>query len=145
MFPRLFQLQHLEYAGAAIVLPFFAFFTTETKAQSALEPELCQAAQNRSVVELVYDSDESKGCEPRLLDVHQLARGKNGQLYLHGYQHRGCTKGRDYASERTYRLDKIQSVKFVDGEFSEKSLAVKEEGWDGCLGNNCFIEQILCE
>ena len=121
-------------------------WTTEAAvAQTGFEEPLCDAAKNLRIVELVYDKDKSKSCLPRLVDVHQVAIGKNGQLYLHGYQRRGCTKSRDYASERTFRFDKIKSVKLVEGEFSEKSAAIKEEGWDGCLGNNCFIDKIVCE
>lgn len=119
--------------------------TTYAQAQSEFEGELCKAAKDRRVIELVYDQDKSKGCEPRIVDVHQIAIGNNGKLYLHGFQHRGCTKGRDYASERTFRFDKIKSVELIDGSFEGKSLEAKEEGWDGCLGSNCFIEKNICE
>lgn len=114
-------------------------------AQSEFEALLCEAAEAGNVVEIVYDKDESKECLPRLLDVHQVAVGNNGQLYLHGWQTRGCTKGRDYESERIFRFDKIQSVEVINGEFSEKSQSVKDEGWDGCIGSNCFIEKNICE
>lgn len=114
-------------------------------AQSEFEPLLCQAAEAGSVVEMVYDKDASKGCLPRLIDVHQIAVGNNGQLYLHGWQTRGCTKGRDYESERIFRFDKIQSVAVIDGAFGERSQEVKDEGWDGCIGDNCFIDRTICE
>lgn len=32
-----------------------------------------------------------KGCLRRLIDVHQVAVGNNGKLYMHGWQYRGCT------------------------------------------------------
>jgi len=89
--------------------------------------------------------DVSKGCLPRLVDVHQVAIGNNGKLYLHGWQNRGCTKGRDYASERIFRFDKIKSVTVIEGVFSEKSLSIKLDGWDGCIGSNCFIKENICE
>ena len=114
-------------------------------AQSAHEAPLCEAAKTGRVVELVYGEDASKGCLPRLVDVHQVAIGNNGTLYMHGWQTRGCTKGRDYASERIFRFDKIKSVKLVEGDFGEKSLLIKEEGWDGCIGSNCFIKDTTCE
>lgn len=114
-------------------------------AQSELETVLCEAAETSRVVELVYDKDASKGCQPRILDVHQVAIGNNGQLYLHGWQSRGCTKGRDYASKRIFRFDKIQSVDLVDGKFGDKSRSAKEEGWNGCIGSNCFIDKMICE
>ncbi|MCK0126264.1 WYL domain-containing protein [Gelidibacter sp. F2691] len=119
--------------------------SSSAQAQSAYEELLCEAARTNQVVEIVYDNDASKGCLPRLIDVHQVAVGNNGQLYMHGWQHRGCTKGRDYASERIFRLDKIKSVRLVEGEFGEKSQAVKLEGWDGCIGTNCFIKENICE
>jgi len=115
------------------------------QAQSNHEATLCEAAETNRVVELVYDEDVSKGCVPRLVDVHQVAIGNNGKLYMHGWQTRGCTKGRDYASERIFRFDKIKSVKVVDGDFSEKSQSIKREGWDGCIGSNCFIKENTCE
>lgn len=114
-------------------------------AQSEFESLLCEAAETGAVVEIVYDEDASKGCLPRLLDVHQVAIGNNGLLYLHGWQTRGCTKGRDYESERIFRFDKIQSVEVIEGEFGERSQSVKDEGWDGCIGTNCFIEENICE
>jgi len=114
-------------------------------AQSALEDTLCEAAKAGTVVELVYDKDEAKGCEPRIIDVHQVAIGNNGKLYMHGWQSRGCTKGRDFEAKRIYRFDKIKSATAVDGEFGPKSLEAKAEGWDGCIGNNCFIDKMICE
>lgn len=131
------QIATLLLAAAALVAP--------AHAQSEFEGPLCEAAETNRTVELVYDKDESKGCEPRLIDVHQVAIGNNGQLYMHGWQTRGCTKGRDYASKRIFRFDKIKSVEIVDGEFSDKSQEVKAEGWDGCIGSNCFIEKNICE
>lgn len=115
------------------------------QAQSEYRVTLCEAARTNRVVEIVYDEDASKGCLPRLVDVHQVAIGNNGLLYLHGWQSRGCTKGRDYASERIFRFDKIKSVKVIDSEFSDKSQSVKERGWDGCIGSNCFIKENVCE
>lgn len=118
---------------------------TPASAQTEFETVLCEAAETGRVIELVYDQDESKGCLPRLLDVHQVGLGNNGQLYLHGWQTRGCTKGRDYESERIFRFDKIKSVDVIEGTFGERSLAIKDEGWDGCIGSNCFIERNICE
>lgn len=114
-------------------------------AQSQLETTLCAAAKNNGVVALVYDKDASKGCAARVVDVHQVAIGNNGQLYLHGWQSRGCTKGRDYASKRIFRFDKIVSATVVDGIFGEKSQGHKAAGWDGCIGSNCFIKEMICE
>ena len=114
-------------------------------AQSKHEELLCEAAKTGGVVELVYDKDVSKGCEPRLIDVHQVAVGNNGRLYMHGWQSRGCTLGRDYDSKRIFRFDKIKSVQIIDGAFSEKSQSIKNEGWDGCIGSNCFIKENICE
>ncbi len=114
-------------------------------AQSEYENLLCEAAEDGRVIEIVYEKDESKGCLPRLFDVHQVAVGNNGQLYVHGWQTRGCTKGRDYESERIFRFDKIRSVELVEGDFGERSQAVKAEGWDGCIGSNCFIDETICE
>ena len=131
--------KHLLAIGAALIC------FSPAHAQSAEETALCEAAQNGGVVELVYDKDASKGCAPRIVDVHQVAVGNNGKLYMHGWQSRGCTKGRDYASKRIFRFDKIKSVSTVSGTFSEKSLTAKAEGWDGCIGNNCFIEKMICE
>ena len=124
-------------AASAVVAP--------AHAQSKFEAQLCEAAKNSNVIEMVYDKDKSKGCIPRLVDVHQLAIGNNGKLYMHGYQHRGCAKKNDRPAERTFRLDKIKSVKIVEGSFPEKSQSIKDEGWDGCLGTNCFIEKNICE
>jgi len=114
-------------------------------AQSEYEAMLCEAAETGRVIELVYDADVSKGCVPRLVDVHQVAVGNNGKLYMHGWQTRGCTKGRDYASERIFRFDKIKSAEIVGGDFTEKSQSIKGEGWDGCIGSNCFIKENVCE
>lgn len=122
---------------ACIAAPVFA--------QSETETLLCEAAKTGGVIELVYDKDASKGCAPRIVDVHQMAIGNNGKLYIHGWQSRGCTKGRDYESKRIYRLDKIKSVDAVDGTFGEKSQAAKAEGWNGCIGDNCFIKENICE
>ena len=133
-------LKCLTMAAVLFVAPFTTAF-----AQSEYEAPLCEAAQNGQVVELVYDKDVSKGCEPRLLDVHQVGVGFNGKLYVHGWQTRGCTKGRDFAAKRIFRFDKIKSVSVVDGAFDEKSQSIKAEGWDGCLGDNCFIEKNICE
>lgn len=114
-------------------------------AQEEFETMLCEAAEAGNVVEIVYDEDASKGCLPRIFDVHQVGLGNNGLLYLHGWQTRGCTKGRDYASKRIFRFDKIQSVAVIEGAFSERSQSVKDEGWDGCIGSNCFIAENICE
>lgn len=114
-------------------------------AQSEFEAVLCEAAEAGSVIELVYDQDESKNCLPRRLDVHQVGIGNNGQLYLHGWQTRGCTSGRDYESARIFRFDKIKSVEVIEGAFGERSQSVKDEGWDGCIGSNCFIDRNICE
>ena len=115
------------------------------QAQSKFETQLCEAAKTNRIVEMVYDKDASKGCLPRLIDVHQVAIGNNGKLYMHGWQTRGCTKGRDYASKRIFRFDKIKSVEIVEGDFGAKSQAIKDEGWDGCIGSNCFIKENICE
>lgn len=133
-------LKHILIVSAIALTPF-----ASAHAQSEYEAPLCEAAKSGQVVELVYDKDASKGCEPRLVDVHQVAIGNNGQLYMHGWQSRGCTKGRDYASKRIFRFDKIKSVVVIDGAFSEKSQSVKAEGWDGCIGSNCFIKENICE
>jgi len=121
------------------------YLTNPATAQSDFEPLLCQAAETGRVVELVYDKDESKGCAPRIVDVHQVGIGNNGQLYLHGWRSRGCTSGRDYASKRIFRFDKIQEVAVIDAEFGKRSQEVKAEGWGGCIGNNCFIRVNFCE
>ena len=119
--------------------------SSSAQAQSGHEALLCEAAKTNRVVEIVYDKDVSKGCLPRLVDVHQVAIGNNGKLYMHGWQSRGCTKGRDYASERIFRLDKMKSVGLTEGVFGEKSQSIKLEGWDGCIGSNCFIKENICE
>ncbi|MDE1130627.1 MAG: WYL domain-containing protein [Ascidiaceihabitans sp.] len=131
----------LSYFGAAIML----ILSTSVQAQSLHEAPLCKAAKTNQVVEIINDKDVSKGCLPRLIDVHQVAIGNNGKLYMHGWQTRGCTKGRDFASKRIFRFDKIQSVKVTDGSFDEKSQSVKNEGWNGCIGTNCFIKENICE
>ena len=120
-------------------------FTLTAQAQSTYEVQLCKAAKTNAAVEVVYDKDVSKGCLPRIVDVHQVAIGNNGKLYMHGWQSRGCTKGRDYPSKRIFRFDKIKLVKLIEGEFSEKSQSIKAEGWDGCIGTNCFIKENICE
>lgn len=114
-------------------------------AQSDDAALLCEAAEAGRVVELVYDKDVSKGCKPRILDVHQVALGKNGSLYLRGWQTRGCTKGRDFEAARIFKFEKIKSVELIEGAFNEKSQASKAKGWDGCLGSNCFIKEMTCQ
>ena len=133
----------LIYATMTLLVAITPFAAAQ--AQSIHEAPLCEAAKTNRVVEVVYDKDVSKGCLPRLVDVHQVAIGNNGKLYMHGWQSRGCTKGRDYASERIFRFDKIKSVEVVEGVFSEKSQSIKVEGWDGCIGSNCFIKENICE
>ncbi len=134
------KLSHLMAGLVFVIAPL-----SQVHAQSEYETLLCEAAEAGRVVKIVYDQDASKGCLPRLLDVHQVAIGNNGQLYLHGWQTRGCTKGRDYESERIFRFDKIRSVEITEGEFGERSQSVKDEGWDGCIGSNCFIDENICE
>ncbi|MEO9514312.1 MAG: WYL domain-containing protein [Paracoccaceae bacterium] len=134
------KVKHVKIALLLAVLPF-----STADAQSDHETLLCEAAEANRVVEIVYHEDTSKGCLPRLIDVHQVGIGNNGLLYMHGWQTRGCTKGRDYASKRIFRFDKINSVEIIEGEFDEKSQSVKAEGWDGCIGSNCFIEKNICE
>lgn len=130
---------------AATALLFSVALSSAAFAQSEHEALLCEAARNNRVAEIVYDKDESKGCLPRLVDVHQVAIGNNEQLYLHGWQTRGCIKGNDYAAERIFRFDKIKSFDLIDGAFDEKSQSIKNEGWDGCIGTNCFIKENICE
>lgn len=130
---------------ATVTLIAAATIGAPATAQSDFEAQLCEAAETGRVVELVYDEDASKGCLPRLVDVHQVGLGNNGQLYLHGWQTRGCTTGRDYESKRIFRFDKIQSVATIEGSFGERSQSVKDEGWDGCIGSNCFIAENICE
>lgn len=120
-------------------------FCSSAQAQTEHEALLCEAAETGRVVEVVYDGDEEKSCLPRLIDVHQVGIGNNGQLYMHGWQTRGCTNGRDYESERIFRFDRIQTAEIVEGEFGEKSQSIKAEGWDGCIGSNCFIAENICE
>lgn len=134
------KLTHIAMASLIAISP-----TLPAMAQSEHEAALCEAATTNQVVELVYGKDASKGCLPRLIDVHQVAIGNNGTLYLHGWQTRGCTKGRDFASERIFRFDKIKSVSLIDGTFGDESNAIKAEGWDGCIGSNCFIKENICE
>ena len=129
----------------AIAVIMSIAFCTSVQAQSIYEALLCEAAETGRVVEVVYHEDASKDCLPRLVDVHQVGVGNNGQLYMHGWQTRGCTNGRDYESKRIFRFDRIQSAEIVDGEFSERSQSVKAEGWDGCIGSNCFIAENICE
>lgn len=129
----------------AFTLLFGVLLTPASLAQSEFETQLCEAAEENLVAELVYDKDASKNCLPRLVDVHQVGIGNNGKLYLHGWQSRGCTLGRDYASKRIFRFDKIKSVKIVEGDFGEKSQSIKAQGWDGCIGSNCFIKENICE
>ena len=119
--------------------------TAPANAQQEYEQTLCEAAKTNRVIELVYDKDVSKGCEPRIFDVHQVAIGHNESLYIHGWQTRGCTKGRDFEAKRIFKFEKIKSIKIIDGAFSEKSQSIKSEGWDGCLGSNCFIDKNICE
>jgi hypothetical protein len=114
-------------------------------AQSKFEAPLCEAAKTGRVVELVYDKDVSKGCEPRIIDVHQVAIGNNGSLYMHGWQSRGCTKGRDFEAKRIFKLEKVKAVELVEGDFGEKSQSAKDAGWNGCIGSNCFIKENICE
>ena len=134
------KLRHL-----AMTLLVTATIFSPAWAQSEHEALLCEAAKESRVVELIYDEDVSKGCLPRLVDVHQVAIGNNDILYLHGWQTRGCTKGRDYASERIFRFDKIKSVNLIGGAFDEASQSIKLVGWDGCIGSNCFIQENICE
>ncbi|MEP0943826.1 MAG: WYL domain-containing protein [Rhizobiaceae bacterium] len=127
------------------VLAVIISLTSSAYAESNVETQLCEAAKANRVVEMIYDNDVDKGCLPRIVDVHQVAIGNNGKLYMHGWQSRGCTKGRDYASKRIFRFDKIKSVELVEGKFGKKSQSVKAEGWDGCIGTNCFINENICE
>lgn len=129
----------------AITLLFAIGPISVTQAQTKHQEQLCEAAKSNRVVELVYDKDVNKGCLPRIIDVHQVAIGNNGKLYMHGWQSRGCTLGRDYASKRIFRFDKIKSINFIEGSFSEKSQSIKDQGWDGCIGSNCFIKENICE
>lgn len=131
-----------KYAAIALIM---ATGFAPAYAQSEYEGPLCEAAKTGQVAEIVYDQDASKGCLPRVVDVHQVAIGNNGKLYMHGWQSRGCTKGRDYASKRIFRFDKIKSVTLTQGSFGDKSRAAKAEGWDGCIGSNCFIKENICE
>ncbi len=133
----------LSYPMAGLIIAMAQ--VSSVRAQSEVETLLCEAAQAGNVVEIVYDKDASKGCLPRLLDVHQVAIGNNGKLYVHGWQTRGCTKGRDYESKRIFRFDKIRSVTLTEGRFGTRSQSAKDEGWDGCIGSNCFIEKTICE
>jgi predicted DNA-binding transcriptional regulator YafY len=131
------------HVSAAVFAPIA--FASFAQAQSINEAPLCEAATENRVVEIVYDKDASKGCLARIVDVHQVAIGNNGKLYMHGWQSRGCTKGRDYASKRIFRLDKIKLVEITDGAFNEKAQSIKAKGWDGCIGSNCFIKENICE
>ncbi len=129
----------------ALAVAVLVGFAAPLHAQSETQTLLCEAAASGGVVELVYDKDVSKGCKPRLLDVHLVALGNNGSLYLRGWQTRGCTKGRDFEAARIFKFEKIKSVTLIDGVFNEKSQASKDKGWDGCLGSNCFIKEMICE
>ena len=133
----------LNYKAVTLFLMFVPISVAH--AQAEFQNQLCEAAEESRVVELVYDKDVSKGCLPRLVDVHQVAVGNNGKLYLHGWQSRGCTAGRDYESERIFRFDKIKSINVIEQEFSDKSQSIKKQGWDGCIGSNCFIKENICE
>ena len=124
---------------SVLIIPHISF------AQDQFEAQLCEAAKTGNVIELVYDKDASKGCKPRIVDVHQVAIGNNGSLYLHGWQSRGCTKGRDFEAMRIFKLQKVKSVDLIDGDFGERSQVAKNEGWDGCIGSNCFIKENICE
>jgi predicted DNA-binding transcriptional regulator YafY len=129
----------------ALALVTSIAFCSSAQAQSEHEALLCEAAETGRVVEVVYHEDASKDCLPRRVDVHQVGVGNNGQLYMHGWQTRGCTNGRDYESERIFRFDRIQSAEIVEGEFGERSQSIKTGGWDGCIGSNCFIAENICE
>jgi len=133
----------MKYGQLALLIGFVQ--VSPALAQSDIEGPLCEAAKTGRVIEMVYDKDASKGCDPRLIDVHQVAIGNNGQLYMHGWQSRGCTKGRDFEAKRIFKFEKIKSVTLIDGSFGEKSQAAKDKGWDGCLGSNCFIKENICE
>lgn len=134
------KLRHLVILSAIAISS-----AASAQSESDFEVTLCKAAKDNRVVELVYDQDESKGCEARIIDVHQVAVGNNGQLYMHGWQSRGCTKGRDFGAKRIFKFEKIKAVEIVEGEFGEESQSAKDEGWDGCLGKNCFIKENICE
>lgn len=135
----------MKTASNTLALVMSVALCSSAMAQSDLEPLLCEAAETGRVVELVYHEDASKDCLPRRVDVHQVGVGNNGQLYMHGWQTRGCTNGRDYESERIFRFDRIQSAEIVEGEFGERSQSIKSEGWDGCIGSNCFIAENVCQ
>jgi len=135
----------MKYMKHAFAVVTTVAFCTSALAQSDHEALLCEAAETGRVVEVVYDGDGDKGCLPRLIDVHQVGLGNNGQLYMHGWQTRGCTNGRDYESKRIFRFDRIESVEIVEGDFGERSQSIKAEGWDGCIGSNCFIAENICE
>ncbi len=126
-------------------LAVLALIPVSAMAQEKFETELCEAAKTNRTIKMVYDKDASKGCAPRLIDVHQVAIGNNGSLYMHGWQFRGCTKGRDFEAKRIFKFEKIKSVELFDGTFGEKSQAAKDAGWNGCIGSNCFIKENICE
>ena len=92
----------LGFVESALVVTFA--FTLSAQAQSTYEVQLCEAAKSNGVVEIVYDKDVSKGCLPRIVDVHQVAIGNNGKLYMHGWQSRGCTKGRDLCFQKDFQI-----------------------------------------
>ena len=114
-------------------------------AQEKFETELCEAAETNHTIEVVYDKDASKGCAPRLIDMHQVAFGNNGSLYMHGWQFRCCTKEREFEAKRFFKFEKIKSVELIDDTFAEKSQAAKDASWNGCIGSNCFIKENICE
>lgn len=126
-------------------LAVLALIPVSATAQEKFETELCEAAKTNRTIKMVYDKDASKSCAPRLIDVHQVAIGNNGSLYMHGWQFRGCTKGRDFEAKRIFKFEKIKSVELIDGMFGEKSQAAKDAGWNGCIGSNCFIKENICE
>ena len=127
-------------ALAALVL-----IPVSATAQEKFETELCEAAKTNRAIKMVYDKDASKSCAPRLIDVHQVAIGNNGNLYMHGWQFRGCTKGRDFEAKRIFKFEKIKSVELIASTLGEKSQAARDAGWNGCIGSNCFIKENICE
>ena len=133
----------VKHALAALICATALPITAQ--AQVEFQDQLCEAAKTGGVIEMVYDKDASKGCKPRIIDVHQVAIGNNGSLYLHGWQRRGCTKGRDFEAKRIFKFEKIKAVDLIEGGFGVKSQAAKDEGWDGCIGSNWFIKEMICE
>jgi hypothetical protein len=108
-------------------LAVLALIPVSAMAQKKFETELCEAAETNRTIEMVYDKDASKGCAPRLIDVHQVAMV------------------RDFEAKRIFKVEKIKSVELIDGMFGEKSQAAKDAGWNGCIGSNCFIKENICE